>query len=141
MAITHEFDDIPTSVLATLGSLVREPATVVELTTPLAEVRRLLVTKRIPAVAVVDARDNLTGLVTRTDVLRLRDDGATAADAMSGFVFALPVSASIEQAAALMALEGVGQVIVIQNGNELVGMVSALDIARSLAVGAGYLVG
>jgi CBS domain-containing protein len=137
-----DFEDEPTAVLATLGSLVREPAIVVELETPLAEVRHLLLSRRVPAIAVVDDDDNLRGLVTRTDVLALGDMAdATACDAMSGFVFALPSEASIEQAAALMALEGVGQIVVTRHRGELAGMVSAVDIARHLAVEAGYLVG
>ena len=64
---------------------------------------------------------------------------ATAADAMSGFVFALPADATIEHAAALMAHESVGQVIVTGTTGELIGMVSALDIARHCAVRAGFL--
>ena len=134
------FEDTPTAVLDTLGSLVRTPAVVVSTRTPLAEVRRLLVQRRVPAVAVVEG-DHLCGLVTRTDVLRTPDDGtATVDDAMSGFVFALPARAPIERAAALMAYEGVGQVVVIGHDGELLGMVSAIDIARHFAVEAGYLV-
>jgi len=138
-SFVDRFDDTPTAVLDTLGSLVRSPAVVVSTTTPLAEIRRLLVHRRVPAVAVVDG-DHLCGLVTRTDVLRSTDDDATADDAMSGFVFALPARAPIERAAALMAYEGVGQVIVIGLDGELFGMVSAIDIARHFAVEAGYLV-
>jgi CBS domain-containing protein len=133
------FDDTPTAVLDTLGSLVRAPAVVVSSATPLAAIRKLLVQRRIPAVAVVDG-EHLCGLVTRTDVLRTPDDDSVAGDAMSGFVFALPARAPIERAAALMAYEGVGQVIVIGPGGELLGMVSAVDIARYVAIEAGYLV-
>ena len=132
-----EFDDEITSVVATLGSLVRAPAIVTASATPIAELRRMLAQRRVPAIAIVD-RDELRGIVTRTDVLRAEPD-ATAADVMSGFVFALPASAAIEKAAALMAYEGVGQVVVVGDGGALVGMVSAVDIARHLAVIAGYL--
>lgn len=133
-----DFEDEPT----TLGSLVRRPAVVVELETPLFEVRRLLLERHVPAIAVVDEDANLRGLVTRTDVLAFADEpDVTACDAMSGFVFALPAEAAIEQAAALMAIEGVGQIVVMKAHGELAGMVSAVDIARHLAVAAGYLVG
>jgi len=139
-SFVDSFEDTPTAVLDTLGSLVRTAAVVVSTTTPVAEIRRLLVQRRVPAVAVVDG-DHLCGLVTRTDVLRAPDDrDATADDVMSGFVFALPARAPIERAAALMAYEGVGQVIVIGLDGELFGMVSAIDIARHFAVEAGYLV-
>ncbi|NVB83859.1 MAG: CBS domain-containing protein [Kofleriaceae bacterium] len=140
-AYLSDFDDDPTSIRATLGSLIRGPALAVELETPLAEVRRMLVASRVPAIAVVDDKSSLVGLVTRTDVLRHCDDECTAADAMSGFVFALPIESTIEKAAALMAHEGVGQVVITRNGNELAGMISALDIARHFAIEAGYLAG
>lgn len=133
-------EDTPTVRLDTLGALVRAPAAVVTARTPLAEVRRLLVNRRVPAIVVVDGGRTLCGLVTRTDVLRAGDDTATAGDVMSGFVFALPATAAIEKAAALMAYEGVGQVVVTSARGELVGMVSAIDLARHYAIAAGYLV-
>ena len=79
--------------------------------------------------------------VLRIDAIdRIDGDDATAADAMSTFVFTLPARSSIERAAALMAYEGVGQVIVTGFERELVGMVSALDVTRYFAIEAGYLV-
>ena len=107
--------------------------------TPLDEVRRLLVDYRVPAVAVVDAEGNLRGLVTRTDVIRVIEADARAIDAMSGFVFALPAAAPIEKAAALMAYEGVGQIVVTSARGTMLGMVSAIDIVRYYAVISGQL--
>ena len=135
------FEDIPTAVLDTLGSLIARPAVSVSTGTPLWEVGRMLLHHRVPAIAVVDSDDHLCGLVTRTDVLRAKDESReTAADAMSCYVFALPARSSIEKAAALMAYEGVGQVCVTGDDGILLGMVSALDVARHYAVEAGYLV-
>ena len=135
------FEDIPTAVLDTLGSLIARPAIAVLTGTPLCEVSRMLLQHRVPAVAVVDSDDHLCGLVTRTDVLRAKDESrSTAADAMSHYIFALPARSSIEKAAALMAWEGVGQVCVTGDDGNLLGMVSALDVARHYAVEAGYLV-
>jgi CBS domain-containing protein len=134
-------DDEPTAELWVLGSLVEGPALVVDETEPLATAQSMLVEQRVPALAVVDAARTLRGVITRTDVLRVlatRTD-AIVGDAMSGVVFAMPLEASIESAAALMAYEGVGQVVVTGTEGELVGMVSALDIARHFAVRAGYL--
>ncbi len=134
-------DDEPTDVLGMLGTLVSTPLNIVEPDTPLSEVLKLLVELRIPAVAVVDRGGVVGGIVTRTDVLRelARGDNASAADAMSGFVFALSARSTVERAAALMAYEGVGQVVVTGARGELLGMVSALDIARYFAISAGYL--
>ena len=55
-----EFDDEITSVVATLGSLVRAPAIVTASATPIAELRRMLAQRRVPAIAIVD-RDELRG--------------------------------------------------------------------------------
>jgi len=139
--------------MTALGSLVVQPAIAISSATPIEEVGRLLVRHRVPALAVVDGAFHLRGLVTRTDVLRalaspaeagraalpkavrstIDETLATAGDAMSCIVFALPAGADVERAAALMAYEGVGQIVVTGLGGELVGMVSALDLARYYA--------
>lgn len=135
-----EPDDEITDQVTTLGALVTVPVVIVTPDTPIDEVRRKLVELRVAAVVVVDDDNTLRGIVTRTDVLRLADDHATAEDAMSRYVFALPAGAPIERGAALMAFEGVGQVVITGAGGALVGLVSALDVARHYATCAGYLV-
>ncbi len=132
-------DDEPTSELSTLGALAA-PVTAVTPTTPIAELRRLLVESRVSAIVVVDDDASLRGLVTRTDLLAALERGATTAgDAMSHYVFVLPAESAIERAAALMATENVGQIVVTADGDVL-GMVSAVDIARHFAIRSGYLV-
>lgn len=116
-----------------VGALVRDPALTIAERTPVAEARRLLVEYRVPAIAVIDERDELRGLVTRTDVLRADDLAVPASEVMSMFIFALPWTASIHRAASLIACEGVGQVVITGLGSSLLGMVSAVDIARYFA--------
>jgi predicted transcriptional regulator len=133
-------DDEITCELHLLAGLPLSPIAAVDEAAPLAELRAIFVEQRVPAIAVVDAGHGLRGLVTRTDVLRAAEvPGARAGDVMSGFVFVLPLDATVECAAALMAIEGVGQVVVTNPRGELAGVVSALDIARHVAVVAGYL--
>jgi len=140
-SLAHCFEDEVTDVLDRLGALVRHPALTVSAHTPLAEVRGLLVHHREPAIAVIDDDGHLCGILTRTDVLRAHGDPeATAETAMSSFVFTLPPSAYVEKAAALMAVEGVGQVLVVERDGRLLGMVSAVDIARHFAALAGYAI-
>jgi CBS domain-containing protein len=55
-------------------------------------------------------------------------------------IVALPPRAAIEKAAALMAYECVGHIAVLGSHGELLGLVSAVDVARHYAVSAGYLV-
>jgi CBS domain-containing protein len=139
----HWFDDedVATKEIWLIGRLVTAPASVIDQDTPLAVARELLLERRVPAIAVVDATRSLRGLLTRTDLLRTlaKDPEATAGDAMSGFVFALPQDSTVEAAAALMAYEEVGQVVVVDAGGALVGIVSALDVARHVAMRAGLL--
>jgi CBS domain-containing protein len=114
---------------------------------PLAAVRALVLeTGR--AVPVVAADGWLLGIVTRTDLIRTadvagadeRDRGPTAGDVMSAFVFTLPPAASIARAAALMAYEGIGQLVVVDDDRRIAGLITATDVARALARAAGYVV-
>lgn len=134
------FDEVTSSALGTLGSLIARPALAVTIDTPVAEVGRMLLQHRVPAIAVVDD-DELCGVITRSDVLRSYDENhETAGEAMSSYVFVLSARSTIEKAAALMAYEHVGQIVVTGDEGELVGMVSALDVARHYAVEHGYAV-
>jgi CBS domain-containing protein len=55
---------------------------------------------------------------------------ATARDVMTQLVFALREDAPMERAAALMAIEGVGQLVVLTSEGRVAGMLTALDVAR-----------
>lgn len=95
-----------------LEALVRGPALALAEGAPVAQARALLLDHRVPAIAVIDDRAQLRGLVTRTDVLAATGADLAVADIMSVLVFSLPATASIERAAALVAYEGVGQIVV-----------------------------
>lgn len=132
-------EDEVTAEIYLLRALIKRPVVSIEEAMPLVEAHRLLVDERVPALVVVE-NGELCGIVTRTDVLRaLLDGGTMARDAMSSYVFAIPIDSTIEAAAALIAIEEVGQVIVTGRDNELVGMISGVDIARHIAAKAGYL--
>lgn len=119
-----------------LFSVVRPPVAV-DVTSPVAELRARLVDERIAALVVVDHDRHPCGIVTRTDLLSSQGD--TAREIMSEMVFALPMDASLERAAALMAYEGLTQVAVTDiESDQLLGFVSALDIARHVAARAGF---
>ena len=134
-------DEDVTAEIYLLRALIQTPVITIAQTTPLVEAQRLLVDERVPALVVVDDKQTLCGLVTRTDVLRvlLDDPESDASAAMSAYVFSIPVDSSIEAAAALIAIENVGQVLVTGHDGELLGLVSAIDIARHVATRAGYL--
>lgn len=118
---------------------------------PVSRARELLLDRRMPGVPVVDEDGRPLGIVTRTDLLAADErEGAadgdaggssttTVADVMTAMVFALPASASLEQVAALIAYEGIQQVVITDDCGKVVGLVSSLDIARWCAQSAGYL--
>ncbi len=140
MAVAHTFEeDEVTRELETLASLARQPTILVAPDTRIEDVRTRFVDERAAAILVVDGDDNLLGILTRTDALRAAP-AATARDALSGVVFVLPMFASVERAAALMAYENVGQIVLTDGDGALVGVVSAIDIVRHYAVESGYLV-
>ena len=126
----------------------------------------LLLEHRLSGVPVVDADGRPVGIVSKTDLLRhLHENGdsvdagapargfddelatgfhATAVhgtavgDVMMPIVFAIEQDADIALAAALMAGEGIHRLPVLAGDGTVVGILSALDIVRWVAEGAGY---
>jgi len=109
--------------------------------TELAEVCDLLTTESISGAPVVDEAGHAIGIISRTDLIHreLLPPGATVDDLMMPMAFTLPEHASVAQAAALMAYEGVHRLPVLDTAGAVIGIVSALDIARWVARHDGYL--
>ncbi len=108
---------------------------------PAARVRAMLADAAASAVVVVDPDERPHGIITRTDVLAL-DHGCdlVACQVASGLLFWLPPQAPVAQAAALMAYEGIEHVVVVAEGR-LVGLITALDVARVCGRDSGFLPG
>jgi CBS domain-containing protein len=145
-----------------IGQIMNAEVACVEEGASLDDLRELLLERGQHCVPVVAREGRPVGVVTQTDLLRTMSEGdaplaplavsprstgrmatvsdRTAGDIMTALVFALPVTASVEQAAALMAYEGVEQIVVTSLDGEVAGLVRALDVARSCARSAGYLV-
>jgi CBS-domain-containing membrane protein len=95
----------------------------------------------------------LIGFVSLTDLLRCQkeslgaDPAATAkgltastvGELMTPFAISVDESAPITLAAALMSFEGLHRIPVVGGDGEVVGVLSALDVLRWLAVADGYL--
>ena len=113
----------------------------------------------ISGAPVVDADGKLLGIVSKTDLLRdsyerveLAEENSgrhahggsenrpCVRDLMTTSVSALPESATIAEAAALMALEGVRKVPILDAKEQVVGIISASDVLTWLARQAGYVV-
>jgi len=117
----------------------------------------------ISGAPVVDARGRPLGVVSKTDLLRdsyekveatedksarhIRGDAEDRStskvgveDLMSKSLCSLPESATIAEAAALMALEGVRRIPILDAADQVVGIICASDILSWLARQAGYVV-
>ncbi|HKE15490.1 MAG TPA: CBS domain-containing protein [Kofleriaceae bacterium] len=98
--------------------------------------RARLIERGVSGAPVVDDWGRVLGVATKTDLVEhevtSQRGHKTVGDIMMPLVFTLPPEASIGQAAALMAYEGVHRVIVVDEKGCVAGLVSTLDIARWL---------
>ena len=109
------------------------------------EARARMLSRGVNGLPVVDNWGRAIGVISKSDLVE-HEVTATAcgrqvADVMTPLVFSLTDDASIGQAAALMAYEGVHRVVVVDRSGYVVGLVSSLDIARWLGSRAGHPVG
>lgn len=121
-----------------LGALMTRVAVCVKADTHLEAIRRLFLEQGIGGVAVVDDQGRPLGIVSKTDLID-RHHGALARDAMMPFVLALPETAEVPQAAALMASEGIHRLAVTAVDGAFIGMVTSLDVMRWLGERDGWL--
>jgi CBS domain-containing protein len=122
----------------------------------------VLIEHGISGTPVVNADGKAIGVVSKTDVLRDSYEKLEVAEhksarksldaddevgsrllvreVMSARVLSLPESASVAEAAALMALEGVRRIPIVDDLDRVVGIVCATDVLTWLAREAGYVV-
>jgi CBS domain-containing protein len=111
----------------------------------------LLLSKRISGAPVVDADGRPIGIVSKTDLVRehfevgpLSADDAewptAVGDVMTSNALRLPETTSVGQVAALLAVEGIHRVPIVDAQGAVVGIVSPLDLVRWLAHQAGYVI-
>lgn len=129
----------------------------------------MLLENHIGCVPIVDAKHRPIGMVTKHDLVqfhytkdgneevvvahrkaqaqpeeepglhRFFVDASTAADVMLPLAITLSERATVAHAAALMAIEGIHHIPVVDLQGKLIGIVTTMDIARWLARNDGYL--
>jgi len=112
------------------------------------------------ALPVIDDAGRPLGMVSKTDLLRRYSDGVdevvaselphamhadlrvagTAGDIMTPLVHALPEDAPLSFGIALLAIEEIGQVPIVDDAGAVVGLFTANDAVRWLALEMGYVV-
>lgn len=108
----------------------------------------LLIEGGLSGVPVVDERGAPIGIVSQADLVRHHYESGTAShrppwtvgDIMADVSFILDEGASVSQAAALMALESIDRIPVVDAVGQLVGTLSSLDVLYWLACETGYVV-
>ncbi len=104
----------------------------------LTAVRDLFVERRLRCAAVVDADARLVGVVSRFDLVDVRAD-AIVRDVMPERVRALPETAPVAYAIALMASENISEVPVVTDRGELLGVWTALEALAWVSEQLGYV--
>lgn len=107
---------------------------------PLARLRDMLAERHFSGVPVVDDAGRCVGVVSLADLARGSTSDACVGDVMARLTFVLPDTASVSQAAALMALEHVHRIPIITDDGRVAGIVSSIDILAWLGRADGYII-
>jgi len=103
-----------------------------------------LLAKGFSGAPVVDDRGVPIGIISKSDLVRdqflLGGGNKRVSEVMMPAAFTLPETASIYEAAALMAERHVHRVPVVAEDGRVVGIVSSLDVLRFVAGENGYLI-
>jgi CBS domain-containing protein len=105
----------------------------------LPSLRRIIAERQVGGIPIVDDAGRPIGMVTLSDLVRHPESDKRAGEIMSRLMFVLPDSASVSQAAALMALEHVHRIPIVSDDGRLAGIVATLDILTWLARRDGYV--
>jgi CBS domain-containing protein len=133
----RELDDssVPTIAgLVPVTDIMTRDVTSAAPETPLRAILELVVRSYLGCVPIVDEDGCPIGMITKRDLVEpTAASSQIAADAMMPLAFTLETHATVAQAAALMASEGLHHVPIVSPKGQLVGLVSSLDIVRWLA--------
>jgi CBS domain-containing protein len=96
--------------------------------------------RHVGCVPVVNDAGRPLGIVTKQDVVECMDEGRpTARELMMPLAMSLGPRATVGQAAAMMSLERIHHVLIVDDDRQLIGVISSLDIARWLARNDGFV--
>ena len=125
----------------TVASLMTGSPVVVWEEDAIAGVAELLAGYEITGLPVVDADDRLVGVISQTDLVRLRGSmlpwtgwhGLMVRDLMTTPAKTISGSAALEEAARRMTDEHVHRLVVVDTGRRPIGVISESDIVREIA--------
>jgi CBS-domain-containing membrane protein len=91
------------------------------------------------AVPVIDHQGRCVGALCHTDLGGIDAGSQLVSDRMCRLTFSLPLDASIAEAAALMALEGLHRLPIVAVDGRVAGMLTSMDVLAWLARQDGYV--
>ncbi len=125
----------------TVASLMtRNPVVVME-DDAIAGVAELLAAYEITGLPVIDGDDRLVGVISQTDLVRLRGStlrwngwhGLMVRDLMTTPAKTIPASAPLDEAARQLMFQHVHRLVVIDDQQRPIGVISESDIVREIA--------
>jgi CBS domain-containing protein len=125
----------------TVESLMTGSPVVVSEDEAIAGVAELLAGYEISGVPVVDSDDRLVGVISQTDLVRLRGStlrwtgwhGLLVRDLMTKPARTIPGSASLDEAARQMTAEHVHRLVIVDKRQTPIGVISESDLVREIA--------
>jgi len=120
--------------------MTRSPVVVGEDET-IAAVAELLAGFEISGLPVVDSADHLVGVISETDLVRLRGStlpwagwhGLMVRDLMSKPAKTIAVSSALDAAARQMTAEGISRLVVVDSRRIPIGVIARSDLVREIA--------
>lgn len=125
----------------TVASLMTSSPVIVSEDDAIAGVAELLAGFQISGLPVVDANDRLVGVVTQTDLVRLRGStlpwsgwhGLIVRDLMTRPARTITGSSALDEAARQMSAAGVHRLVVVDDEQSPIGVISESDLVREIA--------
>jgi CBS domain-containing protein len=125
----------------TVESLMTTNPVVVTEDDAIAGVAELLAGYEITGLPVVDSADRLVGVISQTDLVRLRGStlpwtgwhGLLVRDLMTTPAKTIPGSAQLDEAARQMTADRVHRLVVVDDRQSPIGVISESDIVREIA--------
>ena len=125
----------------TVASLMTRSPVVVMEDDAIAGVAELLAAYEITGLPVVDGDDRLVGVISQTDLVRLRGStlhwngwhGLMVRDLMTKPAKTIPASAPLDEAARQLMFQHVHRLVVVDGRQTPIGVISESDIVREIA--------